>query len=217
MKVETLYSKLYSFFGPQHWWPAESPFEVIVGAILTQQTTWKNVEKAIANIKKRNLLFPEKLVKVELNTLCSLIKPTGFYLQKAKRLKNFVSYLVNSYDGSLDKMFNNKPVDKLRDELLSLNGIGKETADSILLYAGNKPIFPIDAYTFRVFERLNICPSKKEYDKVRLYVQKHLPLKIDIYKEFHALLVKLAKTYCKIKPLCNQCPLRLKCPTQINE
>src|SRR3972149_12314300 len=150
--LEKIYKKLFTAFGPQRWWPGDTPFEVIVGAILTQNTAWKNVEKAIHNLKKAKVLQSKKMHDLSERELAKLIRPAGYFNIKAKRLKYFLNYLFDNYGGSLNRMFK-KRTDALRRELLQVNGIGPETADSILLYAGNHPVFVVDAYTKRIFSR----------------------------------------------------------------
>ena len=201
----TIYKSLYKSFGPQHWWPARTKFEIIVGAILTQQTTWRNVEKAIDNLRKNRLLTIKNLANAPLRKIEKLVQPTGYYREKSKRLKEISTYLLKHYQGGLKGLFK-KDTKNLREELLSLRGIGKETADSILLYAGEKLIFVVDAYTKRVFSRLGLLPSS-DYDKIRMFFEDNLPKNIRIYQEFHALLVKLGKEFCKKRPLCKFCPL----------
>ena len=203
-----IYQNLLKHFGKQYWWPAETRFEVIIGAILTQQTTWKNVELAIKNLKDRGLLDPHSLATAPLNHIEALIRHTGFYRQKARRIINFSQYLVAKYDRSLDKFFN-RPKEQIRRELLSLEGIGLETADSILLYAADKLSFPIDAYTIRLCERLGM--KELQYEKLREFFENSLPRDLEVYKEFHALIDKLGKTYCKTKPQCSVCPLVNAC------
>jgi len=211
MSLIGIYNELLNYFGEQHWWPTTSTqpeFEIIVGAILTQQTTWKNVERSIQNLKQKNLLTPEGIFVLENSKLERLIRPCGFYKLKARRLKNFVEFLFEKYDGSLKVMFK-EPLEKLRQELLSVNGIGYETCDSILLYAGEKPIFVVDAYTFRLCKRYEIINSRN-YEEVRKFFENNLPKNVKLFKEFHALIVALGKNYCKTKPLCKECPL-VKC------
>lgn len=206
MNLTKIYQKLLEHFGKQYWWPAETKFEVIIGAILTQQTTWKNVESAIENLKDKGLLDPRSLATAPLDHVEALIRQTGFYRQKAKRIVNFSKYLMTKYDGSLDKFFS-KPDEQLRKELLSLEGIGPETADSILLYAADRLTFPIDAYTIRLCKRLGVKDLK--YEDLRIFFENSLPKDLEVYKEFHALIDKLGKTYCKTKPQCSACPLAI--------
>ncbi|MEK6678579.1 MAG: endonuclease III domain-containing protein [Nitrospirota bacterium] len=201
-----IYNILHKQFGPQHWWPAETPFEVIVGAILTQNTAWGNVTKAIDNLKKEGYLMPELLYSLSISKLARLIRPSGYYNIKAKRLKEFLKFLFNEYDGSLEKMFKIN-LSELREKLLKINGIGPETADSILLYAGNYPIFVIDAYTKRILQRHNIINDGIDYHPLQRLFMDNLPEDADLFNEYHALIVKTAKDFCKKKPLCDICPL----------
>ncbi len=164
------YRELFRAWGPQHWWPAETRFEVIVGAYLTQNTAWTNVESALANLRQARLLSVEGIRKVPLRKLQRLIRSSGYFRQKAARLKNFVAFLDEKYAGSLDKLFS-QSTDKLREELLGLNGIGPETADSILLYAGNHPVFVVDAYTRRILERHEILREHADYEEIRQLFQ----------------------------------------------
>jgi len=192
--------------GPQGWWPGDTPFEICIGAILTQNTNWKNVEKAIQNLKTRNLLTPKKLYAVSLEELASLIRPAGYFNIKAKRLKNFLKFLVEEYDGDLEKMFEGR-LETLREKLLSVKGIGPETADSILLYAGQKPIFVVDAYTKRIFLRHELLSDEADYHEIQRYFMDHLT--DQIFNEFHALIVNIGKSWCKSKqPDCEHCPWR---------
>ena len=204
-----LYTSLLSHFGSQHWWPAETPFEVIVGAILTQQVAWKNVEKAIENLKSGHVLDPCKISNLPLKKLEVYVKPTGFYRQKARRLKDICTYIFKEYNGSLKGLFN-KGTSSLRAELLSLKGIGPETADSIILYAAEKPSFVIDTYTKRICKRLQLTDDL-DYEPLKRFFENSLPKNVEIYKEFHALIVELGKNYCKTKPVCKNCPLSKKC------
>jgi endonuclease-3 related protein len=201
--VKQLYNKLISHYWPRSWWPADTPFEVIVGAILTQNTSWSNVEKAITNMKNADLLEPMAIQKVHIRTLEKAVYPSGFFKQKARRLKDFNKYLIDNYNGDLDKMFA-KPVDELRIELLEQKGIGPETADSILLYAGNRPIFVIDAYTRRLISRLGLTESLS-YDELQEFFLENLPEDVQLYNEYHALIVEFAKNICKPKPQCDKC------------
>lgn len=203
-----IYSRLLGQFGKRNWWPAETPFEVMVGAILAQNTNWKNVSKAIENLKKRNLLQPERLAELTSEEIESLIKPSGYYRQKAKKLKSFLYYFLKPpINGSVLKM-RKIPKDKLRKELLSIYGIGPETADSILLYALGKRVFVIDAYTRRIFARLGLTPPDASYDELKEFFETHLPKRISIYNDFHAQIVALGNKYCRKKPRCNGCPLQ---------
>ncbi|MDI6825605.1 MAG: hypothetical protein QMD36_00175 [Candidatus Aenigmarchaeota archaeon] len=218
LKVINLYRRLLKHFGKQEWWSTistENPkFEVIVGAILTQQTAWKNVEMAIKNLKDENLLEAKKLFKLPISRLKVLIKPCGFLKVKTKRLRSFLKFFIENFDAELEKMFE-KNLNELRRELLSVHGIGYETCDSILLYAGEKPIFVVDAYTFRLCERYPIINSKN-YEEVREFFEKNLPRDVNLFKEFHALIVELGKNYCKTKPLCEKCPLKKGCKHAIS-
>lgn len=207
--LKELYSLLYRRFGVLQWWLAETPLEVIVGAILTQNANWHNVEQAIANLKKDKLLEMEALRKAKPAILERAIKPSGFYKQKARRLQDFVSYLYNKCQGDLASFFD-QDVHSLRKELLAQKGIGPETADSILLYAGNLKTFVIDAYTRRILERINSLKFRT-YDEYQAYFEDHLPARVKIYNQFHALLVELAKNHCKKKPACQKCPVRKRC------
>jgi len=202
-----IYQRLLRYFGHQDWWPARTRFEVITGAILTQNTNWKNVEKAIANLRKAGLLSPERLAEVSEKELCEYIRPSGFYKQKAKRLKCFLDFL-KKYRYNLSLLFR-EDVHSLRRKLLALNGIGPETADSILLYAGNKLSFVIDAYTKRIFLRLGMGNPEGllKYEQLQNFFQRNIPQRVDLYKEYHALLVELAKKHCRKEPVCNGCPL----------
>lgn len=208
MKPLHIYYKLLRHFGKQYWWPAETRFEVIIGAFLTQQTNWKNVELSIKNLKYKNLLDPHSLSASNHDQVEILIKQSGFYRQKAKRIIKFSQYLVNIYDGSLDKLFCGSK-ENIRKELLSLEGIGPETADSILLYAADKLSFPIDSYTIRVCKRLGI--KDLQYKKLGEFFKNNIPRDLEIYKELHALIDTLGKNYCKKKPLCSYCPLLREC------
>ncbi|MCX7926632.1 MAG: endonuclease III domain-containing protein [Candidatus Omnitrophica bacterium] len=206
--LKKIYEKLFEHFGPQHWWPAESAFEVMVGAILTQNTSWNNVERAIKNLKKEKLLSPQKLYSLSVAKLGLHIRSCGYYNIKAERLRNFLSFFLKKYKGSIKRMAKQK-LAILRKELLSIKGIGKETADSILLYALNKPIFVVDAYTKRIFSRHNLISEDATYDEVQKLCMDWLPTDTSLFNEFHALLVKLAKEYClKSKPRCQRCPLK---------
>jgi len=204
-----IYKKLYQTFGPQHWWPGETPFEIAVGAILTQNTNWGNVEKAIDNLKKQNALSARVIHKMPVRLLSELIRPTGYFNIKAKRLKAFIDFLMNDYHGSMKKM-KNEYLYLLREKLLSINGIGPETADSIILYALSKPVFVIDTYTKRVLSRHGIMNHEKSYDEFQELFHSSLKKDMKLFNEYHALFVRVGKTFCKKKkPLCELCPLKL--------
>jgi endonuclease III related protein len=203
-----VYRRLFDAFGPQHWWPGESRFEMIVGAMLTQNTSWENVKRAIHNLREADLLEPRALYGVPLEELEELIRPAGYFRVKARRLRSLLEFLVERYDGSLDVMFQTA-LPELRQELLGVHGVGPETADSILLYAGELPSFVVDAYSHRVFARHGWIDFGADYHQIQEYVQGELPLDVPMYNEFHALLVRLGKDYCrKTNPKCAECPLR---------
>lgn len=202
-----IYNKLFSFYGPQNWWPGDTPFEVAVGAILTQNTSWSNVEKAIRNIKKEKLLSAKALHALPVNKLASLIKPAGYFNIKAGRLRSFIDFLVHEYSGSMHRM-KKKGALELRQELLGVHGIGPETADSILLYALGKPVFVIDAYTKRVLSRHAILDFNAGYDEYQRLFHSALDEDVQLFNEYHALFVMVGKDFCKPKPLCGACPLK---------
>lgn len=205
--LTSYYHTLYGSLGPQSWWPAKTPFEVIVGAILTQNTNWTNVERAIANLRRERLLSPRAMERVSPAHLASLIRSSGYFRQKAKKLKAFVRFLRDEYSGSLKRMFHT-PTAELREKLLSVHGIGPETADSILLYAGAKEIFVVDAYTKRILSRHGWVGDKATYEGMRTLVESHLPRDVSRYNEFHALLVNVGKNWCRPRdPRCSECPL----------
>jgi endonuclease-3 related protein len=206
--LHEMYYKLFRAFGPQHWWPGETPFEIAVGAILTQNTNWGNVEKAIGNLKRQNALSAKVIHKTTIERLAGLIRPAGYFNVKAKRLKSFIGFLVDEYRGSMKRM-KDEDLKSMREKLLRVNGIGPETADSILLYALEKPVFVIDAYTKRILSRHGIMRHEKTYDEFQDLFQSALKEDTRLFNEYHALFVRLGKTYCKRqKPLCDQCPLR---------
>lgn len=238
--VRAIYRKLARSWGPQHWWPAESAFEVIVGAILTQNTSWKNVERALASLRSADALSPDAIRVVPLSELEQLVRSSGYYRQKAARLKSFISFLDGNYGGSLERMFA-APTAQLRAELLGLKGVGPETADAILLYAAHHEIFVVDAYARRILQRHAAIASTAKYDDVRLLVERalhkeratttagaaerpvaHEPSLMStaersqlaqVYNEMHGLLVQAGKHYCyKLEPNCRQCPLRQLLP-----
>ncbi len=205
-KLSDIYGRLYACFGSQHWWPGDTPFEVAVGAILTQNTNWSNVEKAIANLKSAGALNARTLHEMPVGKLAGLIRPAGYFNIKAKRLKNFIDLFADNYRGSMKRMAKGNPP-ALREQLLAVNGIGPETADSILLYSLEKPVFVIDAYTKRVLSRHNIMDHDEPYDAFQELFHMHLPKDVVLFNEYHALFVRVAKEHCRTKPFCGGCPL----------
>jgi endonuclease-3 related protein len=208
--LQTIYRKLFSAFGPQGWWPAQGAFEVIVGAILTQNTNWKNVERAIKNLRKEGVLNYRSLRGMPKKRLARIIKPAGYFNIKADRLKAFLNFLFHDYNGSLKKMCLG-PTDLLRRQLLDVKGVGYETADSILLYAAGKPVFVVDAYTKRILYRHGLIRQNSAYQQIQDLFMQNLSRNVKLFNEYHALLVKLGKEFClKNKPRCGICPLRRK-------
>lgn len=209
-KLKTIYNKLLRKFGPQNWWPAEEAFEVIVGAILTQNTNWKNVEKAIESLKKAKLLKANRLFVTPNKKLAQHIRSAGYYNIKAKRLKSFLEFFFKFYKGNLKRMAQTKAT-VLRRQLLEINGIGSETADSILLYAFDKPIFVVDAYTKRILIRHGFIDEKVDYDQVQTLFMRAFGKQrnAEMFNQYHALIVRLGKEFClKSKPKCDLCPLK---------
>lgn len=205
--LEAIYRRLYSTFGPQHWWPGETPFEIAVGALLTQNTSWTNASRAVQALKQRGLLSSSRIRGLPIRRLALLIRSSGYFNQKARRLKRFVRYLLERYAGRVEKM-GNVPLPRLREELLGVPGIGPETADSILLYALEKPTFVVDAYTRRVLARHSLIPWKAAYGDIQAFFMDNLRPSAARFNEFHALLVALGKTLCRPHPRCHLCPLR---------
>ena len=205
-KLLDIYRILFDHYGPREWWPAETPFEVVVGAILTQNTAWRNVEKAIANLKQLGPLTPEALFRLPEETLAEAIRPSGYYRRKGKRLRNFLGMLSDRFECRLDALFD-LPTETLREELLALSGIGPETADSILLYAAGRPVFVIDTYTIRILSRHELLPEETSYAEAQQWVADHLPEDVQLFNEFHALLVNVGKDFCSPRPKCSGCPL----------
>ncbi len=200
------YDRMYRYFGPRHWWPADSPFEVIVGAVLTQNTAWINVEKAIENIKRAGAMSLERLLDVPEEILASWIRPAGYFNLKARRLKATVRFFHEAYHGNLAAMAR-EPLSVLRKQLLGVYGIGEETADSILLYALEKPIFVVDAYTRRILERHHLIDAKASYREIQKLFMSTLPAQVSLFNEYHALIVETGKTFCRHRPSCPGCPL----------
>ncbi|MBU3933602.1 MAG: endonuclease III domain-containing protein [Candidatus Omnitrophica bacterium] len=207
--LKGVYKKLYSHFGPQHWWPAENAFEVVIGAILTQNTSWTNVEKAISRLKEKKLISPGRLYNTDLKTVAELIRPCGYYNVKAARIRSFLETLFVDFKGDLSSMFLLKPA-LLRERLLRIKGIGPESADSILLYAAKRAVFVVDAYTRRFLLRHKLIERHASYEQVQSLFEENLPRRLNLFNEYHALIVRLAKEFCRKRPLCNICPLRIK-------
>lgn len=234
--IRKFYLSMVTRWGPQNWWPAQSRFEVIVGAYLTQNTAWSNVEKAISSLRRAGVLSVKGIRELPFDELALLIRSSGYYRQKAQRLQGFIAFLDSTYGGSLDRMFA-QSTEKLRAELLNLKGVGPETADSILLYAGGHPVFVVDAYTRRIFERHGIAASNASYEEIRAAVEhaissaepeslrvlspgtqpRHLVSRVSArplaslarhYNELHALIVRSGNEYCRKQPRCEGCPLR---------
>lgn len=206
-RLQSIYHRLHKHFGPQGWWPGQSRYEVIVGAILAQNTNWGNVEKAIRRLRQARALTPAGMSALSRRRLQQLIRPAGFFAVKTRRLQSFLAFLHTRYEGSLRRMFREEPIG-LRKALLDVSGIGPETADSILLYAGNMPLFVVDAYTTRVLSRHRLISRTASYDEVQALFMNHLPRKPTLYNEYHALFVAVGKTYCRSTPRCDTCPLR---------
>lgn len=206
--IRNIYTVLYDAFGPQSWWPADNAEEMIIGAILTQNTAWANVERALTALRQHRLLSFSALSAAPVGLIAQHIHPAGYFNQKAKKLKIFSCHIMMQYRGKLSHLLC-KPALALRSELLSLWGIGKETADSIILYAAHQPLFVIDAYTIRIFNRLGLCPELENYDRWQHYFQTRLPRDPVLFNEYHALLVKLGKSHCSKRPKCASCPLKI--------
>ncbi len=205
--IQRFYDRLFSALGPQGWWPARTPAEVVLGAILTQNTAWGNVEKALSRLRRKRLLSFAALEKVPQRRLARLIRPSGYFNQKAKKVKHFLRFWHKHHGRSLARMFRTT-TERLRQELLSVNGIGRETADSILLYAGNHPVFVVDAYTRRILERHQLIGTKASYEEIRRLFESNLDRDPKMYNEYHALLVEVGKNWCKRRnPDCRGCPL----------
>jgi endonuclease III related protein len=206
-KLLDAYERMAAHFGPQHWWPGESPLEVMVGAVLVQNTSWRNVERAIANLRDANLIRPEALYALDQRELAELVRPAGYYQVKARRLHNLLKLVVDKYDGSLEAMFQTD-LATLREALLGVKGIGPETADAILLYAAGKPTFVVDTYTHRVLARHGWIGYDADYHEIKDYFESGLPRDVKLYNEYHALMVRVGKEFCrKTNPKCEACPL----------
>lgn len=205
-----IYNRMADRYGPLNWWPAKTAFEVCVGAILTQNTAWSNVEKAIAGLEVAGVLSPEGLRDIDPERLALLIRPSGYYNLKSRRLKDFVGWFYSRHGGELERMFTGD-WQILRNELLAVRGIGPETCDSILLYAGAKPTFVVDSYTRRLFHRLGHLGEDAGYDETRQMFMQNLPADAVLYNEYHALIVEQCKQFCRKRPLCASCPLAASC------
>ena len=203
----SMYEILNDYFGDLNWWPGETPFEIAVGAILTQNTNWTNVEKAIENLKSANLLSPGRLLKEKDDTVRELIRSSGYYNVKTRRLKAFLCFLESEYGGAMERMFEEE-LPTLREKLLSVKGIGEETADSILLYGGGKTVFVVDAYTRRILGRHGIIDDDYSYGDIQKLFMTHLAPDVSLYNQYHALLVNTGKQFCRREPRCRECPLK---------
>lgn len=201
-----IYNLLFSAFGPQNWWPAETETEMMVGAILTQNTSWNNVEKAIQNLKEEGLLSITGLSHTPASILAGYIRPAGYYNLKAKRLKNLIKLIEDKYNGDIDKLFS-LATSNIRKELLSVKGIGMETADSIVLYGAERPLFVVDTYTHRILTRHGLIMEEAGYNDLQVFFMDNLPHDVELFKEFHALIVKTGKDFCRRSPICANCPL----------
>jgi endonuclease-3 related protein len=213
MTLQWVYERLYRHFGPQHWWPGETPFEVMVGAILTQNTAWSNVEKAIANLRANNALNAEAIAAAPLAQLAEWLRPSGYFNVKAERLQHFCRWLL---EPGRRQQLEQLATDELRHALLSVKGVGRETADDMVLYAFDRPVFVIDAYTRRLFSRLGLITGEDGYETLRALVEEAFGRSQEqtaLFNEFHALIVAHAKEYCRKRPLCRGCPLARRCPS----
>lgn len=205
-RLLTIFTRLLEFSGSRNWWPGETKLEIVVGAILTQNTSWKNVEKTIAQMKEKNLLEVKALYEIDKDILAEVIRPSGFYNLKSSRLKNFISFFYERFGGSFERL-GNVTTSRLREMILGINGIGEETADSILLYALEKPVFVVDAYTKRFLVNHRLYDGDLKYQEVQRFFADNLPADTYLYNEFHALIVFLCQQYCRKSPLCGECPI----------
>ena len=205
----SIFDSLHAFHGPRHWWPGDTPFEIMVGAVLTQNTAWINVEKAIANLVADDLLDPVRIVSVRKDYLARRLKPSGYFNLKAGRLRHFCHWYIDSGEYVV---LAKTPTEALRQSLLSVHGIGPETADDILLYAFSRPVFVIDAYTRRLFSRLGIIAGDEPYETLRMMIEQTLGADVELYNEYHALIVQHAKDICRTRPECARCTLNVRCP-----
>ena len=205
-RLMAMFDLMSKHLGLQHWWPGDTELEMIIGAILTQNTNWKNVEKAINNLKAEDLMSLEALYAISQSDLAEKIRPAGYFNIKAGRLKNLVQFIIETYEGDVDSLLR-EDTQALREGLLSVKGVGPETADSIVLYAAQRPVFVIDTYTHRILSRHGLTDDEVSYYDLQDLFMHHLPEDVDFFNEFHALIVKTGKEFCRKKPLCEQCPL----------
>ncbi len=201
-----LYKRMSAHYGTTHWWPGDTPFEIAIGAILTQNTAWTNVEKAIANLKSARLLAPKAMLACPDGDLEAALRPSGYFRQKAVRVRGFSRHLIDHYGGSMARL-SRRPLAELREELLALHGIGPETADDILLYACGKPIFVVDTYTRRIFSRHGLVPEDIKYHDLQAFFHEHVEPDLHVYREYHGLIVWTGKDFCRNRPRCEGCPL----------
>lgn len=206
-QLHDLYARMAARFGPTHWWPGDSPFEIALGAILTQNTAWTNVEKAIANLKAAALLSPTAILDADVESLETALRPSGYFRQKAIRVHGFCEHLMTRYGGDFARMAA-RPLHELRPELLALHGIGPETADDILLYACGLPVFVVDTYTKRILSRHGLVPPNIGYEHLRAYFEDRLAQDVAMFQEYHGLIVFTAKDFCRTRPRCEGCPLQ---------
>ena len=204
-----VFERLYAGFGPQHWWPARTEYEVMVGAVLTQNTAWRNVERAIDNLRAADLLHPEVVLTLPVEDLADYLRPAGYFNVKARRLRHLTAGLLE--DGGA-AAWRRMPADDLRRRLLGINGVGEETADCILLYVFGHPVFVVDAYTRRVFTRLGLLRGDESYGEIAALFHERLPRDASLFNEYHALIVRLGNRVCRPRPRCPDCPLRSVCP-----
>lgn len=206
-RIQEIHTRLFEHFGPQHWWPGETPFEVMLGAVLTQNTSWRNVSMVIEALRQEGLLSFAALEALPIEILAEKIRPSGYYNQKARRLKGLFA-AIRADSGSLENFFT-QDMHTLREKLLAVKGIGPETADSIILYAADKPVFVVDAYTYRILFRHDLVAEEAGYEEIQELFLGKLPTETRLFNEYHALLVRLGKDYCKkSSPLCDRCPLQ---------
>lgn len=213
LQLREVYARLFEHHGPQHWWPADSPFEVMIGAVLTQNTAWVNVERALGNLKRAEVLDAEALLELSESRLAKLLRPSGYFNVKARRVVEFCRWYLDN--GGLQSL-KRRTTARLRKELLSVHGIGPETADDILLYAFDRPVFVVDAYTRRLLSRLGVLGGDETYESIRAQLEASLPRRAPLFNEFHALIVHHGKDICRVRPRCEQCCLATDCPGRMN-